>query len=176
MLRPLTDLQIAMLFIKYNKYHNIFRSCNVGSKEDKWCSNCSKCLFVYIILSTFLSEDELIKIFGENLFDKKELKGIFMQLIGKTESKPFDCVGTYAEINYSICTTIARIVNSGEKLPYLLDIYYKEELSSKIEKAEGISEIYKEPLLEGFEANNLNEKFEKMLKKALKRSSDGRIN
>ena len=29
LLRPLTELQIAMLFSKHKKYHDIFRSCNV---------------------------------------------------------------------------------------------------------------------------------------------------
>ena len=44
-----------------------------GSKEDKWCGDCSKCLFVYIILSPFLDEESLKNIFGENLLDKEEM-------------------------------------------------------------------------------------------------------
>lgn len=36
LLRPISELQIAMLFSKYKKYHKIFRSCNVGSKKEPW--------------------------------------------------------------------------------------------------------------------------------------------
>ena len=47
MLRPITELQIAMLFSKLEQYHKIFKSCNVGYKRDvwHWCENCSKCLY-----------------------------------------------------------------------------------------------------------------------------------
>ena len=50
-LRPLNELQIAKIFSKHEKYHNVFKSCNEGSKEKewKWCCNCAKCLFAYII-------------------------------------------------------------------------------------------------------------------------------
>ena len=72
LLRPLSEMQIAMLFSKYKEFHPVFKSCNVGSKKDIWCSNCPKCLFVYAILSPFLSSSELASIFGENLFEKKE--------------------------------------------------------------------------------------------------------
>ena len=51
MLRPLKEIQIAMLFSKYTKYHKVFKSCNLGSKGStwEWCCSCPKCLFVYII-------------------------------------------------------------------------------------------------------------------------------
>ena len=54
LLRPMSELQIAGYFSKFPKFHKVFRSCNAGSKEDKWCAGCSKCLFVSIILSPFL--------------------------------------------------------------------------------------------------------------------------
>ncbi len=169
LLRPLTELQIAMLFSKFEKYHKIFRSCNVGSKEDIWCSKCSKCLFVYIILSPFLDEARLIDIFGRNMLDDIELKEIFRKLIGDTESKPFDCVGTYEEINYAICKTISNINERKEDMPLLLKYYLENHLGGKADKAKKISEVYEEDLMNHFEANNLEEKFEKLLKKALKR-------
>ena len=69
-LRPLSELQITMLFANYAKYHPIFKSCNVGSKTIpwKWCCKCAKCLFVYIMLRAFLAKDDVQKIFGEDLF------------------------------------------------------------------------------------------------------------
>ena len=123
LLRPLSELQIASLFAKCKEYHSIFKSCNVGSKALpwKWCCACPKCLFVYIILSPFLKKEELINIFGEELFAKEDLLETFLELIGKSKHKPFECVGTYEEVNYSICKTIN---NYEGNLPYLLD-YYK---------------------------------------------------
>ena len=125
-LRPLNELQIAKIFAKHNKYHKVFKSCNVGSKgiEWKWCCNCAKCLFAYIILSPFLYKEKLVNIFGEDLFEKKELLEIFCQLTGNGEVKPFDCVGTFEEVNYAISKTIENIELNNEKLPYLLN-YYK---------------------------------------------------
>ena len=78
-----------MLFAKYKEFHKIFKSCNVGSKKDIWCGSCPKCLFVYIILSPFLNEDELNEIFGENLLNKIELLDTFKQLSGIYKNKPF---------------------------------------------------------------------------------------
>ena len=125
-LRPLNELQIAKIFSKHEKYHKVFKSCNVGSKgtEWKWCCNCAKCLFAYIILSPFLYKEKIVNIFGEDLFEKKELLEIFCQLTGNGEVKPFDCVGTFEEVNYAISKTIENIELNNEKLPYLLN-YYK---------------------------------------------------
>lgn len=97
-LRPLTEIQIAAIFSKFTKYHMAFRSCNRGAKEGIWCGNCPKCLFVYIILSPFLSEDELVRIFGEKLLDKESLDKDFRELTGIDENKPFECVGTRSEV------------------------------------------------------------------------------
>ena len=102
MLRPLTELQIAALFSGFTKYHKAFRSCNAGSKQGIWCCNCPKCLFVYIILTPFLSEEELVAIFGEKLLDKESLDKDFRELIGIEENKPFECVGTRAEVAASM--------------------------------------------------------------------------
>jgi len=72
-LRPISEFQIAHLFSEMKKYHFVFRSCNVGSKKGVWCGKCSKCLFTYIILSPFLSRNELFNIFGNDLLDDPDL-------------------------------------------------------------------------------------------------------
>ena len=51
MLRPLSEFQIAKYFAGATAYHDIFRSCNAGSKQDIWCGHCPKCLFVFLILT-----------------------------------------------------------------------------------------------------------------------------
>lgn len=127
LLRGLSEFQIAYLFSKFEKYHLVFRSCNVGSKNNpwNWCSNCAKCLFVYIILSPFLYKEKLIKIFNNDLFDNNELLDIFLELTGNSDTKPFECVGTISEVRYALSLTINNLLKRKEKLPYLLDYYYK---------------------------------------------------
>lgn len=107
-LRPLSELQIAMLFSRYGQYHDIFRSCNVGSKEDIWCGHCAKCLFAYIILSPFIEPERLNAIFGKNMLDDNTLRYEFDQLRGAAETKPFECVGTVDEVNSALSMTLAR--------------------------------------------------------------------
>ena len=97
-LREFSELQIAEKFAQYPKYFSVFRSCNAGSKENKWCCNCPKCLFAYIILAPFIDKTARLKIFGEDLLNKPEMKHFFNQLIGKKTTKPFECVGTVEEV------------------------------------------------------------------------------
>ncbi|MDR0971798.1 MAG: UDP-N-acetylmuramoyl-L-alanine--D-glutamate ligase [Bacteroidales bacterium] len=114
LLRPLSELQIAQIFSMYNQYHSVFRSCNAGSKEDSWCLNCPKCLFAYIILSPFITQERLVEIFGENLLDKESLKDYFSALIGMKEEKPFECVGTINEVNIALALLIQRYPQAKE--------------------------------------------------------------
>ena len=124
LLRCLSEFQIALLMSDYKKYHQVFKSCNVGSKSEpwEWCGKCAKCLFVYIILSPFLYKDELVNIFGSDLYEDKELLNIFIELVGYSEKKPFECVGTYEEARYAVSILINKL---GDNLPYLLK-YYKD--------------------------------------------------
>lgn len=112
LLRPLTEIQIAKIFAGCKDYLNVFRSCNAGSKQGIWCCNCPKCLFVYIILSPFLSQNELEEIFGENLLNKENLDKYFRELMGMDENKPFECVGTRSEV----LASLKAVVLKGEKL------------------------------------------------------------
>ncbi len=125
LLRYLNEFQISMLFSNYKKYHKVFKSCNVGSKSTpwKWCCECAKCLFVYIMLSPFLYKDELVNIFGEDLYEKEELLDIMLELAGYKETKPFECVGTIEEVRYALSLTINKL---DKNLPFLLK-YYKEK-------------------------------------------------
>lgn len=107
-LRPLSELQIAMLFSRFTAYHDVFRSCNVGSKQDIWCGHCAKCLFAYIILSPFIAPECLNAIFGKPMLDDTTLSTEFLQLIGRAETKPFECVGTVGEVNTALTMAIER--------------------------------------------------------------------
>lgn len=129
MLRPISELQIAKLFSELKQYHSVFKSCNVGSKENIWCCNCPKCLFVYIILSPFLEEDELLNIFGKNMLDNSALQEDFDKLIGLTKEKPFECVGSRDEVNIALQMTINNFTNNNKQLPFLLQYYNNQNFA-----------------------------------------------
>ena len=157
-LRPLNELHIAKIFSKQEKYHLVFKSCNVGSKgkEWKWCCNCAKCLFAYTILSPYLYKEKLVKIFGEDMFENKELLKTFLELTGNGETKPFDCVGTFEEVNFAISKTIENLENKKEQLPYLLK-YYKENYNL-VDTKNDITKRYNEE-------NNLTKEQNEILRK-----------
>ncbi len=101
-LRPMNELQIATLFAGFPQHFMSFRSCNVGSKTDRWCGHCPKCLFTYIILSPFLDRKVLMDIFGGDLLADRSLEPIFRELTGLAEVKPFECVGTPEEVKAAL--------------------------------------------------------------------------
>ena len=158
-LRPLSEYQIAYLFSHFDKYHNIFKSCNVGLKSEPWiwCKNCAKCLFVYIILSPFLYKDKLINIFGEDLFEKEELLDLFIDLTGHGKMKPFDCVGTFYENRYAVSKIIELL--KDKPLPYLLK-YYKEHYKLEDTNIDLLKEWHND--------NNLNKEQNNILKEWFK--------
>lgn len=155
LLRGLSEFNIARLFSHYKKYHSVFKSCNVGSKGEtwKWCCNCSKCLFVYIILSPFIERNERVKIFGEDLFEKKELLETFKEILGYSDTKPFECVGTLEEARYAI----SLVLEKGVEHSYLLD-YYREHYPLFLDG----SEINKYN-----EENNIDEHFDRLVKEEM---------
>lgn len=160
-LRPLNELQIAMAFSKFEKYHPIFKSCNVGSKGEKWkwCCNCPKCLFVYTILSPFLYKEKLVKIFGEDLFEREDLLTTFVELTGNGETKPFECVGTYEEVCFALSKTISNVESQKTtNLPYLLK-YYKDNFK--------LSNLENDLTKNYYPENNLTEEQTKILKEEI---------
>ena len=118
-LRPINELQIASLFAKNKDYYKVFKSCNVGSKTDSWCGKCPKCLFTYIIMSPFISEEELKDIFGKNLLNDNDLLPILKQLKGEAEVKPFECVGTIEEVN--ACIEFSQKANDERQKSFLME-------------------------------------------------------
>ena len=123
LLRPLYEIEIGQLFSKYKEYHQVYRSCNRGKKENKWCGMCAKCLFVYIILSPFIELKELEHDFGKELFSDMKLKHLFDELIGIKKTKPFECVGTIWEVRHALNLFINKRQHSQQKYPALIQYY-----------------------------------------------------
>ncbi len=160
-LRPVNELKIAQMFSNYKKHFTSFRSCNTGSKTNTWCNNCPKCLFTYIILSPFLPHDDMISIFGEDLFRNRNLERTFLELTGMIGVKPFECVGTKEEVNSALAKTVSMYKNND--LPYLLNIF-KEKNRNKMNFYLDQFEVI---LNEFNDENLLPEKFKNILIKSL---------
>lgn len=135
LLRPFNELQIAKYFSLEKEYHKAFRSCNKGASKNIWCGKCSKCLFVFGILSPFLTDEKIIQIFSKNLFDDYSLLSEFKGLYGSSPIKPFECVGTAREYLFAISKKTLMLKEKGKRLPFLLDY---------LDKTENIKSIVKE--------------------------------
>ncbi len=137
LLRWLYEVKIAEYFAKNAKqYFSYFSSCNnnfkIFNKSEniekwiKWCNNCSKCAFVFSILRPYLDRDEVIEIFWEDLFDRKDLEKLFRELLWITWIKPFECVWEAEEVIFSMNKSIKKYWNN---LPYILEIFNREVLT-----------------------------------------------
>ncbi len=120
LLRPFNELQIAKYFSAFPQFHEVFRSCNRGSKENIWCGKCAKCLFVFIMLSPFIEYDKLTEIFGNNMLSDGDMLTDFDGLIDIAGIKPFECVGTPEEIRLALYLTAEKFRSEGREMPILL--------------------------------------------------------
>lgn len=140
LLRPLYEIQIAKIFAQLGKpYFNVFLSCNEalktysGRKKPtyQWCGQCPKCLFVFMVLDPFLSQEQMKTIFSQNLFEKKELLPLLLKLVEKKQTKPFECVGTKKEALISLYLSWKKIKTEKKKIPVLLDFFSNTFLKEK---------------------------------------------
>jgi UDP-N-acetyl-alpha-D-muramoyl-L-alanyl-L-glutamate epimerase len=100
-LRPYSELQIARYFSQLREYHPVINSCNKafrqGVDDARWCADCDKCRFIFLILSPFLPPSALTRMFADNLLDNpSQLEG-YRALLGLHDHRPFECVGEQAE-------------------------------------------------------------------------------
>ncbi len=103
LLRPFSELAVARLFARSDRYDAHFSSCNrnfhiLGERPtQRWCGVCPKCQFVFLALAPFMSKPRLLNIFGRNLLDQPEQAAGFDALLEYREHKPFECVGEGVE-------------------------------------------------------------------------------
>lgn len=107
-LRPLNELQVAKLFAKHGwkKYKDHYSSCNLANykqgqdgQEMRWDGTCPKCANTFLVMAPYVKYDDLVGLFGgKNLLATPELTELFRQLMGKSDIKPFECVGTIEEL------------------------------------------------------------------------------
>lgn len=127
-LRPMSELAIARVFASLpESYHLVFRSCNAGSKQNCWCGHCGKCLFIAVMLAPFLGVKRVEELLGTPLFEAEDMLPLLEELVGLTESKPFECVGTRGEVQLALDLLLSRWSREypEKPLPLLLDTYKK---------------------------------------------------
>lgn len=130
LLRPLYELQISKIFANYPKYFGAFKSCNKAQKDNEWCGKCPKCLSTYITLYPFIDTELLIKIFHKDLYTLEELTDLLLHITGVKKPKPFECVGTYEELQEGLRLSIKKLEGNKQPLPFLLK-YAKEKVLNK---------------------------------------------
>ena len=130
LLRGWNEYQIVQEFLKHKEYLSVFRSCNRGTKQNIWCNHCSKCLYVYIMLYPYLSDEELRLVFENDMLNDSSLEAVFLDLILPDRLKPFECVGTRLEINFAL----QEALRNKENYPYLLQLYKDKYCGMMIDK------------------------------------------
>lgn len=143
LLRSLSELEITEKLCLYAKKDprfatvlEIFRSCNVGQKQGAWCHDCPKCAFVFTMFSAFLEEEFVQnKIFSENLFAKDTLSQTFLELAGFGDKKPFECVGTFAEVRQALLLAWKKNDSGTPFLRQLKNKIASRDLLEKLEKS-----------------------------------------
>ena len=166
-LSPLSEFQIAKIFVSHEKYLPAFRSCNLGSKvsPDIWCGECPKCLFVCLILSPFLSPSKLRSVFGKDLLNDSAMMDYFIELIGQSVHKPFECVGSIDEVNLAVSLAIEKYEANDVPLPLLFEEYKNRGLYHP-EETDRINSEY----CHGFNNDNLlPDTFKQILLKEMER-------
>lgn len=112
LLRPFYEIRIVKMFAKYPQYFKLFSSCNNNfraiprevqrNSAPLWCGQCAKCVFAFAMLSSALPKKEVMGIFGKDLSKEENLKPLFKDISGQGSMKPFDCVGTFEEVQEAL--------------------------------------------------------------------------
>lgn len=131
LLRPLYELQIAERFARHQQYLLLFRSCNRGMATNSWCGRCPKCLFVWIALYPFVEREQLLGVFGSDLFVSEGAEGTVRALLGLDAAKPFECVGTREETLAALHLCVEKYQQQDVSLPPSLATIQQTVLASR---------------------------------------------
>lgn len=134
LLRPRHELRIAKEFGQISHYLPVFSSCNrnfhlTDRSDQLWCMSCPKCLFTYMMLRPFLSVDQVVTIWWDELYADEGLWDLAQQLWGVSGIKPFECVGRYEECQ--VASWLARHTNEELRDLPILDWFGKHLAAHK---------------------------------------------
>lgn len=138
LMRPFYELRIVKLFTQLGtQYFEVFSSCNRNFAHvheggtSRWCGECPKCAFAFLMLSAFLSKEAVLHIFKKDLFEDKTLLPLFRDILGWGTLKPFDCVGTFDESRVALSMAREQWSDSyivSELAPALTDTVLSKEV------------------------------------------------
>lgn len=103
LLRPLSEAHIAQLMARVDRYDHAFTSCNRSfqinprSEPKRWCGDCPKCRFSFLVLAGAMGRPRIEAIFGKNMLDDAAQLAGYEELVGLSGHKPWECVGEIAE-------------------------------------------------------------------------------
>lgn len=131
LLRKYSELEIVRRFVCYPQYLHDVTSCNTYFwltrieqlllRTNYWCNRCPKCVFLFACFSAFLPKNEVIDIFGADLYTKKRLIPLFKSILGIEGFKPLDCVGEPEEMILAMYYAAHRREYSGEPAMQLFE-------------------------------------------------------
>jgi hypothetical protein len=133
LLRGMSELLIAEQFASHPKYFSCATSCNANWRivkdrpQERWCNTCPKCAFAFSQFAAFLPREQLMSIFGANLYDKEELLPLYKQLLGMEGFKPFECVGTPEETAAAMVLALTK--REMENTP-VIQMFLREKAES----------------------------------------------
>jgi len=144
--RPFYELRVVQLFTQLGeKYFSTFSSCNRnfthyhdGAK--RWCGECPKCAFAFLMLAAFLPKDRVLDIFKKDLFEDEILLPLFKDLLGYGDLKPFDCVGTFEESRAALAMASDNGWNAALAVRTLLPLLAEPQSAEvfKVQKADTV--------------------------------------
>ncbi|MEO1090400.1 MAG: hypothetical protein AAFX81_07200 [Pseudomonadota bacterium] len=114
LLRPWSELAIAHRFAAVDRYDAAFSSCNRNfhlngeGPAGRWCRDCPKCRFVFLVLAPFVERDRLLAMVGGDLLDDPAQIDGFAELAGLQGHKPFECVGETGEAAAALALLATR--------------------------------------------------------------------
>lgn len=135
LLRGMYEIKIAKIFAQYPQYFDSFSSCNNNFKvieankttDQRRCGKCPKCAFVYATLRPFVSDADIQRIFGQELYNRENLLPLYKELLGIQGIKPFECVGTNEEVAYAMYLYYENIKDHSQFSP-IMDFFRIELL------------------------------------------------
>jgi UDP-N-acetyl-alpha-D-muramoyl-L-alanyl-L-glutamate epimerase len=78
-------------------------------------------------LRPFITDKDTQNIFGQELYEHKELLPLYKKLLGIEGIKPFECVGTNEEVVYAMYLQYENIKNTPQ-IPQIMEFFKNEIL------------------------------------------------
>lgn len=116
LIRPLSSVAVAKIFVNYPQYFEVFTSDNAHFKigqepnsSPRWGLQSAKSLSSYILLAPWMSDEDLDRTFGRNFLNEASLEPMFLDLLGQGNNPVLDCVGTPDELR--LCVSLLAMQN-----------------------------------------------------------------